>query len=317
MKKILSALTLTEIKTYAKKLFLVVFGTLVLAFGCAVFVIPFELVTGGVTGISILIDHALGGLIPISVIIAVITWVLFFVGLFVLGRDFALKTLVSTILYPVGIGIFSLLVSPDVLDGFFYLQGSAHGQISLLLGALMGGLGVGVGCALTFLGGGSTGGIDIIAFVICKYWRRAKSSVMIFILDAATVIFGMFIIGDLVITLLGVISAFVGALVIDRIFVGGNSSFIAQIISDKHDEIREQILRDLNRGATIVDVVGAYSGESRKMVMVSFTMRQYNQVLDIINRTDKRAFVTIHRAHQINGEGWTWNEQHNIDMPVE
>lgn len=317
MKKILSDLTLTEIKTYAKKLFLVVFGTLVLAFGCAVFVIPFELVTGGVTGISILIDHALGGLIPISVIIAVITWALFFVGLFVLGRDFALKTLVSTIVYPVGISIFSLLVSPDVLDGFFYLQGSAHGQISLLLGALMGGLGVGVGCALTFLGGGSTGGIDIIAFVICKYWRRAKSSVMIFILDAATVVFGMFIIGDLVITLLGVISAFVGALVIDRIFVGGNSSFIAQIISDKHDEIREQILRDLNRGATIVDVVGAYSGESRKMVMVSFTMRQYNQVLDIINRTDKRAFVTIHRAHQINGEGWTWNEQHNIDKLVE
>jgi len=317
MKKILSATSLTDIKSYAKKLFLVVFGTLVLSFGCSVFIIPFELVTGGVTGISILIDHVLGGLIPISVIIAVLTWALFFVGLFVLGRDFALKTLVSTIVYPAGVSIFSLLVSPDVLDGFFYLQGSAHGQISLLLGALMGGLGVGVGCALTFLGGGSTGGIDIIAFVICKYWRKAKSSVMIFVLDAATVILGMFIIGDLVITLLGVISAFVGAIVIDRIFVGGNGSYIAQIISDKHDLIREQILRDLNRGATIVDVVGAYSGEPRKMVMVSFTMRQYNQVMDIINRADKRAFVTIHRAHQINGEGWTWNEQHSTEKSAE
>ena len=64
-------------------------------------------------------------------------------------------------------------------------------------------------------------------------------------------------------------------------------------------------MSEMERGATIIDVSGAYTGEEYKMIMVSFTMRQYNQMLNIINKTDKSAFLTIHRAHEINGEGFT------------
>jgi uncharacterized membrane-anchored protein YitT (DUF2179 family) len=158
---------------------------------------------------------------------------------------------------------------------------------------------------LTFLGGGSTGGTDILAFIACKIFPRLKSSVAVFIVDTSVVILGVFAIGNIVVSLLGVVSTFVCAFVIDKVFLGGQKTFIAQIISDKHEEIREKILTDLNRGATIIDVTGAYSGEARKMIMVSFTMRQYNQVLSIINKTDKSAFVTVHRAHEINGVGFT------------
>jgi uncharacterized membrane-anchored protein YitT (DUF2179 family) len=108
----------------------------------------------------------------IDIVIGIITWGLFFLGLIILGWDFAIKTLVSTIVYPIAISLFLKMVSPDFLDGIFYLQGSPYANIALIISALFGGLCVGTGCALTFLGGGSTGGMDILAFMFCKVFKK-------------------------------------------------------------------------------------------------------------------------------------------------
>lgn len=289
-----------------KNFSLVVFGTAILAFGFAVFMIPYNLVAGGVAGISIILDKLIDSeIITVDLMVTILTWMIFFLGLIFLGKSFSMKTLLSTIVYPPCVSLFMRLVSPDVLGGYFYLQGNDNPELALLLAPFVGGALVGAGCALTFLGGGSTGGTDILAFMACKIFPRLKSSVAVFIVDTSVVILGVFAIGNIVVSLLGVVSTFVSAFVIDKVFLGGQKTFIAQIISEKHEEIREKILGDLNRGATIIDVTGAYSGESRKMIMVSFTMRQYNQVLAIINKTDKSAFVTVHRAHEINGVGFT------------
>ena len=295
-----------EILTSIKNIFLVVIGTLLLALGTAVFIIPFDLVAGGVSSIAIILDK----LIPLEFLtvermITLLTWALFFMGLFILGKAFALKTLVSTIVYPIGISIFVKLVNPDILGGFFYLQGTEYSDVAILLAALFGGVFIGAGCALAFIGGGSTGGTDILAFIICKIFKRLKSSVVIFVTDAATVILGMFIIKNLVVSLLGIITAFIGAVVIDKMFLGESKAFIAQIISDRYEEINSLIINKLERTTTIVDVTGGYSGEIKKMVIISFTMREYTEIINIINKTDKDAFITVHRAHEINGEGWT------------
>ena len=216
----IKCITRDEVISIIKNFALVFLGTVILAFGCAVFVVPFDLVTGGVTGLSIVIDEIISGLVPIDILIGVLTWALFILGILFLGRDFALKTLVSSIVYPVAISLFLHLVSPDVLGGFLYLQGSSHGELALIISSIFGGVCIGTGCAITFLGGGSTGGLDILAFIICKYLKRLKSSVVIFAFDAITVLLGMFVIGDLIITLLGIISAFVAAIVVDKIFIG-------------------------------------------------------------------------------------------------
>ena len=191
-----------DILTTIKNFLLVVLGTLILALGCAVFVVPFDLVTGGVTGLSIVIDEMIGGAIPIDILIGILTWALFILGFIFLGRDFALKTLVSSIVYPIAISVFLRMVSPDVFGGFLYLQGSPHGELALIISSIFGGVCIGTGCAVTFLGGGSTGGLDIIAFIFCKMFKRLKSSVMIFLFDAVTVLLGMFVLKDLIITLL-------------------------------------------------------------------------------------------------------------------
>ena len=295
-----------EIFMQMKNLALVIIGTLVLAFGCAVFVVPFDLVTGGVTGLSIVIDHIIHSAIPIDLLIGIITWGLFFLGLFFLGRDFAIKTLASTIIYPLAISLFMKMISPDFLGGILYLDTSS--DLALIISALFGGLCIGTGCALTFLGGGSTGGVDIIAFIFCKYVKKWKSSTVIFVVDATAVVLGLFVIGDLIHTLLGVISAWICAMVIERIFIGSGQAFTAQIVSDKYEEINLAIREEVRRTTTIYTATGGYSGEEKTMLSVTFTMRQYPNVMSVIKRIDPTAFVSITRAHEINGEGFTYGE---------
>ncbi len=293
-----------EWRTFVKNLLFTIAGTLVLSAGTAVFILPYDLITGGVSGLAILVGRLIPG-VSIDLVITLLTWGLFFMGLLVLGRAFAAKTLISTIVYPVGIWLFSRLTHADVLGGFFNLQSSAYADIALLLGATLGGVFVGAGCAITFLGGGSTGGVDILVFALCRLFKRWKSSVVIFVIDAAIVILGMFVIGDFVLSLLGVLSAFVAALMVDRVFLGGSRALIVQIVTDQYDLINARVIEELERTTTILEVEGGYTGEHKKMVMVSLTVRQYAGLLNIIHSCDKYAFVTVHRAHEINGEGWT------------
>ncbi|MDD7736109.1 MAG: YitT family protein [Bacilli bacterium] len=303
-------MTKKELLMKLRNLFLVIVGTTILGFGVGVFILPFDLVTGGVPGIAILLKK----IIPIEAIsvelyTTIVTWVLFFLGLIFLGKDFALKTLTSTIVYPIAINLSSLLVSPDVLKGFFYLQGSAYQQIAIVLASVFGGAFVGAGCAITFLGGGSTGGVDIISLIISKYIPRIKSSVSMFIIDGLLVVLGMFILNDFVLTLLGIVSAFICAIVVDFLFVGESKAFVCEIITDKYEEINLAIREKIDRTTTLIDVVGGYSKEKKKMVMVSFTMNQYSQLTSLISNIDKDAFMTIHRAHEINGKGFSKNKE--------
>ncbi len=311
--------TKTELLLQMKNFALVVLGTIVLGLGCAIFFDPFDLVAGGVTGISIAIGRLisvewvvlplLGKTGVVTLLVYAISWVLFFLGLAFLGKDFALKTLVSTILYPVSFHLFGLLVKNNVFNGFFNIgANSEYSGTSLIIGALFGGICVGVGCALTFIGGGSTGGVDILAFMICKVMKKWKSSTVIFAIDASIIVFGMFVEQNLILTLLGVISAWIAATVIDKIFIGGNRAFTAQIVSDKYEEINLAIRDEIRRTTTMFVASGGYSREPKTVLSVTFTMRQYADLMKLIKRIDPTAFVSISRAHEINGEGFTYGE---------
>ena len=292
--------------TKIKNLLLVLSGTAILAFGTAVFIVPFDLVSGGVSGIAIVINHILKiEWLTIDMIVTVLTWIFFALGLVLLGKDFAIKTLLSTLAYPILFSLFLKLASPDVLSGYFYLLGSENQQISMIIATVVGGALIGIGCAVAFIGGGSTGGVDVIAFVLAKLFPRVKSSVMIFVIDATIVLAGVLVIQDLVISILGVVTALIAALFVDKVFLGGTKSFVAHIVSDSHEEICRAVIERMDRTATVIEGVGAYSGATKKVIMVSFAMSQYAELIKIVNSVDKDAFITINKAHEINGEGWT------------
>ncbi len=296
-----------EILRTVKNLLFIIVGTALLAFSVSIFIVPFDLVTGGVSGIAIVLAKLLPFDIGVDIYISILTWSLFVAGFFILGKRFALKTLICSLSYPILLHFFMKLVSPNVLGGFFYLEGSQYGGISILLAAIFGGAGVGAACALTFLGGGSTGGTDVITFTVCKFFKRTKSSSVIFVMDSLIVAAGMFVIGDMVVSLLGICSALVCAVVVDYVFIGSSKAFVAHIVSDCHEEINKEIMVKLDRGTTIMDAVGGYTGNKKKVISVSFTIRQYADLMTIVRRVDKHAFVTVYRAQEVNGEGFTEN----------
>ena len=293
-----------DVKLAVRNIGLVIIGTLILSFGTAVFILPLNLIIGGVSGLGIIIN----GILPwdfftVDIIITILTWLLFFLGLFILGKSFAMKTLISTVVYPPAISLFMKMCTPNFLNGFFLIN--AEPDTNLIVAAVFGGVFVGIGCALTFIGGGSTGGSDIIGFIISKFLRKLKSSVAIGIVDGLIVLMGMFFIGDLIFTLLGVLSVFITTIVIDKVFIGSSKAFVANIITENYEEINSLVISELNRTTTILNIVGGYSGKEQKMVIVSFSIRQYSELINIVNKCDREAFLTIHRAHEINGEGWT------------
>ena len=294
----------------AKNILIIIVGTLILAFGTSLFMLPYDLVTGGVSGYAIVLSQIIPPeILSAELIITILTWAMFFLGLIVLGKSFAMKTLISTIVYPIGVALFSNITNENFLGGFFNLNTSEYSGVGVLLAALFSGVLVGLGCALSFLGGGSTGGVDVIAFVICKIFKRLRSSVVIFVVDASAVLLGMFVIKDFVISLLGIVSAFVAALVVDKVFIGGSKAFVAHIVTEKPEEINKLVIEKLDRTSTVIDARGGYSGAEKKMLMVSFSINEYAELMNIINKTDKDAFMTVNQAHEINGEGWTRYEK--------
>lgn len=297
------------IQLIIRNLFLITLGTFLLALGTAIFLIPSDLVTGGLSGIAIVLNKIYTiptGNLPftsIDIYVFILEWILFFLGLIVLGKSFSLKTLLSVIEYPFLLALCQKLVSPDVFNGFFIISGEGYTEI--LICALFGGFTIGAGVAITFIGGGSTGGLDILALVVCKYCKKVKSSLMVFVCDALVVLLGIFIIKDIIISLLGILSAVICALAVDKIFLGRNQAFIANIISEKYEEISEAIIKETERSTTIYDVTGGYTKKNRKVVMITYTMEEYEIINHIVSSIDPTAFMTISRAHAINGEGWT------------
>ena len=304
-----------ELNTFLKNSLLIILGAIVLAMAVGIFVKPFSLVTGGVAGLSIILSTFLPDVMvgevnmTMEICSTALSWLLFFTGLVFLGKTFAAKTLLSTIVYTVMLPVVTYISEAEVFGTFFNMsadwdQASVNYSLPIIAAAFAGLL-IGIGCTLTFMGGGSTGGLDILALIVVKYVKRAKSSVMVFVFDAGVVIFGAFAIGKLVMCLLGITSAFIVALVIDKMFLGASRAFIANVVSEKHVEIKEAITHKLDRTCTIISAVGGYTGVERPMIMVSFTMPQYAHFLAVIKSIDKNAFVTIHRAHEIDGEGFT------------
>lgn len=307
-----------EWMNFLKNNSLVLLGTFVLAFGVTMFIFPFDLVTGGISGIGIILSKALSG-IPLladvgpDIYSSVINWILFAVGFVILGKKFAMKTLVSTIVYPFALFICEYLVKSSSLSYLLDLSTypPEYYNIALIIATIFGGACIGMGCALTFLGGGSTGGVDVIALTLSKYVKSIKSSVAFFICDTAIIIIGVFAIENLLLSLLGIVSAFVCAISIDKLFLGESSAFIAHVVSDKYVDINRAVINKMARTTTILDAVGGFSGEDKKLVVITFDMRQYPMFTQILSEIDKNAFVTVHRAHEINGEGWTYGLDKN------
>ena len=284
------------------RVFLIVLGSAVLAFGTAIFLTRLEIVSGGLSGIAIIIQHFIGGADQyIDIMVAGASVVLFFVGLFFVGKDFALKTLVSTIAYPAFLSLFLRL---EYFQNIALLV-SANGAVgNILICGIFAGVFVGAGVALTFLGGGSTGGVDIIIVLLAKN-TKLNESIASFLIDATIILLSIILIpGNTINSLCGIISAFVVALMIEFVYVNQTASIQADVISDSWEDISRFAQDEMGRGATIIKAEGGYKGEERIILRVVFDRRQFDAFKKYVAKVDPKAFITYTQTNAVYGEGF-------------
>jgi uncharacterized membrane-anchored protein YitT (DUF2179 family) len=209
--------------------------------------------------------------------------------------------LVASVTYPL---FYALLFRFDVggLLGISKLFDDA-GTAELMLAGIFGGALAGAGVAVSYLGNGSTGGFDVVSFIIAKY-SEMKQDVSGFIIDASLILIGMICMRDILVGLIGILAALACAVAVQYIYVNSDTFVIVDIISDHYSEIQEYIHKDMNHGTTVINTVGGYSGEERKMIRVVIYQVETTELRNQIAEIDPKAFVSFTQAKTINGEGF-------------
>ena len=272
---------------------LIVAGNAILAIGVGVFVLPIHLLSGGVAGIAVALEPFIH--VDPNVMINVLTVALFLVGALLLGKKFALNTILSTIFYP----LFLTLVT-----SVFHEQVTT----SLLLSAVYAGVLCGIGVGLVFRTGASTGGMDIPPLIINKY-TGVSLPTLVMITDGLTVCLGIASYG-LEAALIGLISVYLTGIMVDKmLMIGGRDAKNVMIISTHHEEIMSKIYSDLNRGATIIQATGGYTKEQRPMIMIVVSKKQLPTLNRLIHHIDPEAFVVVTDTTEVQGLGFTYQEE--------
>lgn len=288
-------------KELIKNYLFVIAGSILLAIGTGVFFLPALLNTGGLMGIGLIASELFS--FDADLVVLVLTWLFFFISLLFLGWRFTIKSLISSFIYP--LVLIALMRIPFINDFTTALFTDAEDTAVTLIAGIFGGVFSGIGVALTFLGGGSTGGVDIIVVILNKY-LKLKHSTLALVIDGAIIFTGLLVTGNVIHSLIGIISAFVFAFMLEFVFIGKSHVFTAYIISPtKHKEINEWIQNETGRGATLIPVLGGYKGEEYNMIVVNFDRREQVSFTTGIAQIDRRAYVTIQQSKAVLGEGFT------------
>ncbi len=311
-------------KKIIRNILMVLLGAFVYSVGDSFFLIPMNVIYGGVTSLS-LIFHSLPGFdfMSVQTYVLIISWMFFALGLVLIGLKYSLKQIVFTIAYPLFNFFFQWLIGACVVDGIAIfdisqvakdiefsngvIQAGSSGMQALayLVGAIFGSAICGAGIGLTFIGGGSSGGTDVINILNNKYFgiRIGTSS---FLMDVLIISGGFFANGmNFLPTLVGFMGAFICSYMIDKVFLGNNRYYLAQIISSKWKEINDFINKDLGRGTTLLYGKGGYTQKDTTVVEACFDKQDYLLIKESIYQIDPNAFVTVISTTEILGYGFS------------
>ncbi len=265
------------------------FGCMIAACSINIFVVPNRLLTGGATGMAI-IFHYLADL-PIGIQTLVYNIPLLIASYRLMGRNYTIDVIIGTV-------VFSLCI-----DATRFLNAYSPQLDEKLLAAIYGGVFNGIGYGIVFRMNGSTGGFDIIGAIIRKYYSMSMGSVIFafncVIVSIAGILFGV------TPAMLTLVCMYATSLMTDKVIAGINRRKAILIISEKHLEIAEGIMKEVGRGVTFLHGQGAYTGAERNIVMVVVSLTQIAKIKLIVHAVDKRAFMVIISAGEVMGRGFT------------
>ncbi|WLR55558.1 YitT family protein [Mesobacillus subterraneus] len=263
----------------------VLIGSAIVAVSFNVFLLPNRVASGGVSGISTILDATLGWE-P-----AYVQWAfnipLFIAGVVLLGRQYGYKTLAGIIFLP-----FVVFLTSDVKPW----------TLDPLLGSLFGGIGVGLGLGIVFRGNASTGGTDLAAQIIHKYTGLSLGTCVALI--DGLIVLSAAIVFDIERGLYALIGLYVTSKTIDLVQVGIGRSKMAMVITNQQDEVREAILNKIDRGVTKLSAYGGYTDQERPIIMCVVDQTEFTKLKQLVQSIDPSAFVIVMDASEVLGEGF-------------
>ncbi len=268
-----------------KEYLYIIVGSAIVALAFNLFLNPNRIATGGVSGISIIVEDR------INIEAAITQWALniplFVMGILFLGKKFGVKTAVGSVVLPLFVFL-TRDVEPLTTEP--------------LLAALYGGVGVGLGLGTVFRGKGSTGGTDLAAQIIHKY-TGLTLGLAVLVIDGLVVLSAGIVFGPEK-ALYALIGLYVTSKTIDLVQVGLGYSKVALIISEKQEKIKQTLLHDLDRGVTHLSGYGGYTGDERPVLMCVVNQTELTKLKDLVSLADPDAFVIVTSANEVLGEGF-------------
>lgn len=278
--------------------FLISVGTLIFCLAWTSFIQPNGLTSGGVTGLCTIIQYGTQGAVPTGITYPLINGILLILGFLSLGMAFGFKTI-----YVIALSSF-----------LFYLLPKFDGQVcsldlrvfidNKLMVAIVGAFMESVGIGMVLLRGGSTGGTDIVAMIINKYWPISPGKVYlysdVFIIASLLLVPGMGV-EDLIYAYVLMIGFSLG---VDYVLLGNKSSVQILVFSSKYQQIADHIIYNVHRGVTALQSVGWYSQKESKVLLIVARKQQMHEIVQEIKNIDKHAFISISAANSVYGEGF-------------
>ncbi|KPH76045.1 membrane protein [Oceanobacillus caeni] len=279
-----------------KNILFILLGAAIFSFGIVHFNMQHNLGEGGFTGITLLL-YFLWGINP-AITNIILNIPVFFIGWKFLGRNTFIYTIIGTFAVSLFLRLFQ--IKPFVI----------HLEHDMFLVALFAGVFIGIGLGIIFRYGGTTGGVDIIARIVNKNvgWSMGRT---MFLFDLVVITTSIFVILELSEGMYTLVAVYVAARVIDFLQEGAYSAKGATIISDHSDEIAELIKKKMDRGVTVLDGRGSYSGIKRDVLYCIVGRNEIVRLKSIIRNVDPHAFVAVTTVHDVLGEGFTLDENKN------
>lgn len=279
-----------SVKTLILDYIIIIFGAMIYATSVVIFTSPNNIAPGGLTGISTMLNFLFS--FPIGITIFVLNIPLFIWGAIENGIAFLTKTITGTALVSIFIDVFALFLPSYSGD--------------TMLASIFGGILNGVGLGLVFYRGGSTGGFDIIALNLNKRFPHISTGNIILLADVTVLISAFFVYNSIESVLYAAIAIFISIRVIDMISYGtsrGNGKLMF-IITNNYEEVSMVIMNDIERGVTLLDGEGAYSGEKKRVVMCAVRPQQVFRITKGVKAIDENAFIIVTTAGSISGRGF-------------
>ena len=272
-----------------KRLFWVLLGNTIYGVGVVAFILPLGLITGGTTGLGLIVEHYFQ--VPVEVFAAVFNILMFVLAWLMLGASFAFTTIISTFYFPIILGVFQKIEVLQTLTE------------DPMLATICAGLLIGVGIGVVIRAGASTGGVDIPPLVMNKK-LRVPISFGLYACDFLILI-GQMIFRDREKSLYGIILVVIYTFVMDKVLVIGKSQMQVQIVSEHCEEINTVIQQKLDRGTTFLKSESGYLRKDMLLLMTVVSNRELNKLNQLVSEIDPKAFIVIHEVKEVLGRGFT------------